>query len=308
MQKAVDIVNTSLHPANKIAATLFGGGFSVSKINYWPESIIRHFGMGTDIGNSSGTLHAETACILAAPVTEGASLCITDPFCPNCAKNIAESGIKTIYIDHKGFSKDFATRRGGHFQDMSMQVCEKAGISVYELRRKEQSCIPILRISDDYKPVNDAPVIVSSIPSVDDAHFLDLIADSRANLQGEKYAVALARGGNGQVLGLCAKSHLAIGYSRRIADSELQGDHGKYSFILEPSNRLLMNAARLGLKIDPDYFYASCVPTSREQVNMVGAGIKTLTIGDIHQARDPDSFAALRQLQDAAILRIRLVQ
>ena len=28
--------------------------------------------------------------------TDGASLCVTDPFCPNCAKNIAEAGIKRV--------------------------------------------------------------------------------------------------------------------------------------------------------------------------------------------------------------------
>ena len=185
MQKAVDIVNTSLHSANKIAATLFGDGFSISRTNYWPKHIASHFGMDTRIGNSSGTVHAETACILAAPMTEGASLCVTDPFCPNCAKNIAEAGIKTIYIDHKGFDKDFAARRGGHFQDMSMQVCEKAGISIYELRRKEKTLAPILQVSGDYRPANDAPVIVSSVPRADQAIFLDLIAESKANLQGE---------------------------------------------------------------------------------------------------------------------------
>ncbi len=304
MQKAVDIVNTSPHPANKIAATLSGEGFSISKTNYWPQSILDHFDTETSIGNSSGTIHAETACILAAPVTEGASLCITDPFCPNCAKNIAEAGIKTIYIDHKGFDKDFALRRGGHFQDMSMQICEKAGISVYELRRKEQTITPILSIPDDYKPMNDAPVVISSIPQIDEAHFLDVIADSKANLQGEKFSVALAHDGAGASFGLCTRSHLAIGYSKRVYDSELHGFNGKYSFILEPSNRIMMNAARLGMTIHPDYFYASCVPTSRELVNIVGAGINTLSIGDMSQSRDPDSFVALKQLKDSGTLSI----
>jgi len=304
MQKAVDVVNTSPHPANKIAATLFGDGFSVSKTNYWPQNILDNFGTETLIGNSSGTVHAETACILAAPMTEGASLCITDPFCPNCAKNIAEAGIKTIYIDHKGFDKDFALRRGEHFQDMSMQVCEKAGINVYELRRKEQAITPILKISGDYTPMNDSPVVISSIPNIDEANFLDMIADSKANLQGEKFAVAMGINKAGESFGLCARSHLAIGYSKRINNAELHNTRGKYSFILEPSNRIMMNAARFGLTMHPDYFYASCVPTSRELVNIIGAGIKVLSIGDLHQARDPDSFTALEQLEKTDILSI----
>src|SRR5262245_21403475 len=123
MQKAVDIVNTSPHPANKIAATIFGRdktgrGFSLSHTNFWPRAILDHFGMEARIGNASGTIHAETECILASPApTEGASLSITDPFCPNCAKNIAEAGIRTVYIDHKGFKKDFVARRAHAFEN-----------------------------------------------------------------------------------------------------------------------------------------------------------------------------------------------
>src|SRR5690606_7708262 len=115
---------------NKIAATVFGHDlagkpFSVSRTNFWPAAIANSIGTEDDIGDSSGTIHAETAAILAASHTAGAALCVTDPFCPNCAKNIAEAGIKTIYIDHKGFDKDFATRRGGDFQNMSMRICAR---------------------------------------------------------------------------------------------------------------------------------------------------------------------------------------
>lgn len=302
MQKAVDIVNTSLHPTNKIAATLFGEGFSLSRINYWPDSIRAAFGTETDIGNSSGTMHAEISCILAAPLTEGAAICVTDPFCPNCAKNMAEAGIKTIYVDHKGFDKDFASRRGDHFKNMSMQICDRAGISVYEVRRKEEKLIPILEVAPDYTPPNDAPVIVSVLEKADQAIFLDMIADAHANLSGHKFALALGRDLQGQVVALCARSHLAIGYSKRIDATELHEDSGKYSFILEPVNRILMNAARLGIKLDADFFYSSNVPTSRELVNLVGANMRILTIGDINQARDTDALRALKQLNDAGIL------
>jgi deoxycytidylate deaminase len=303
MQKAVDVVSTSLHPTNKIAATVFGEGFSVSKTNYWPGVIEQAFGQDIDIGSSSGTIHAETACILAAPVTESASLCITDPFCPNCAKNIAEAGIKTIYIDHKGFDKDFAARRGDHFKNMSMQICERAGINVYELRRKEQTLTPIIEIPDDYKPFNDAPVVISSLSSATQADFLDLIADSKANVH-EKFAVALAFDNHGKVFGLCAKTHLAVGYTRRIEAPEFHDPHGKYSFVLEPVNRLLMNAARLGLKIHADYLYTSVVPTSRELVNVVGAGLNKLHLGNPSESRDAEALTAMKQLSDFGILKV----
>lgn len=311
MQAAVDIVNTSPHPTNKIAATLFSDKFTISKTNYWPAIIESHFGTEQDIGNSSGTIHAEVSCILSAPLgnnctdggTNGASLCITDPFCPNCAKNIAEAGIKSIYIDHKGFDKDFAARRGDHFQNMSMQICERAGINVYEMRRREGIVAPILEIPADYRPTNDSPVVISSLPVADQANFLDLISDSRANMTGEKFAVALAHDAAGKVFGLCAKPHLAIGYSRRINMPELHDPHGKYTFILEPVNRLLMNAARLGLKIYPDFLYASIVPTARELVNVVGADITHLYLGDPSQGRDESALSALKQLSDSGILK-----
>lgn len=302
MQKAVDIVNTSLHPTNKIAATLFGKDFSLSRVNYWPDPIRAAFGMETDIGNSSGTMHAEISCILNAPQTEGAAICVTDPFCPNCAKNMAEAGIKTIYVDHKGFDKDFASRRGDHFKNMSMQICERAGISVYEVRRKEEKLVPILEVDPAYTPPNDAPVIVSILEKADQAFFLDMIADAHANLSGHKFALAMGRDLQGRNVALCARSHLAIGFSKRFDASELHEDSGKYSFILEPVNRILMNAARLGIKPDPDFLYSSEVPTSRELVNLVGAGIRTLAIGDIHQARDPEALRALKQLNEAGIL------
>ena len=306
MQKAVDVVNLSLHPTNKVAATLFADHFSLSRTNYWPEIIASHFGYDADIGNSSGTIHAEVACILASPAsTDGASLCVTDPFCPNCAKNITEAGIKTIYIDHKGFDKDFAARRGDHFQNMSMQICARAGINIYEIRRKEERIIPILEIPADYAPTNDSPVIVTALPATSEADFLDLIGDSKANLDRERFAVALAFSPEGHVFGLCAKAHLAVGYSRRVDAPELHDPHGKYSFILEPVNRLLMNAARLGLKIHAEYLYASSVPTSRELVNLVGSGIGALSLGDATQARDADSITGLKQLSDAGILRTR---
>jgi len=305
MQAAVDIVNTSLHPTNKIAATVFGDFYAISKVNYWPPAILEKFGMEKDVGNSSGTIHAEIACILNAPATDGASICVTDPFCPNCAKNIAEAGIKTIYIDHKGFDKDFASRRGDHFQNMSMQVCERAGISVYEIRRKEQKITPILEIPADYKPFNDAPIIVSSIPELSEADFLDLVSDSLANLAGEKFAVALATDRDGKPFGLCAKLHLAIGYSKNVDAAEFHDIHGKYTFILEPVNRILMNAARLGLKIHPGFLYASTVPTSRELVNIVGAGISTLHIGNTAIARDADALLAVKQLSESGILKIK---
>src|SRR5688572_3388790 len=132
MQQAVDIVQQSEHPTNKVSAAIAGldvtgTPYAIAKTNYWPEDIKMRIGREARIGSASGTVHAETACLLAAPRTENASVFVTDVPCPNCVKNMAEAGIKALYIDHKGFAKDFALRRGGHFESMSLRICEKAG-------------------------------------------------------------------------------------------------------------------------------------------------------------------------------------
>ena len=165
MQAAVDIVNNSAHDTNKIAATLFGQfpdgqPFAVSSTYHWTDVIIEKIGRHTRIGGCSGTIHAETECILRAPLTNGTSICITDPFCPNCAKNIAESGIKHIYIDHKGFEKDFVQRRGTDFNDMSLRIVERAGIAVSTLYRKDQKIVPIITPAENFTPPDDLPIAV----------------------------------------------------------------------------------------------------------------------------------------------------
>lgn len=310
MQRAVDIVGTSPHPANKIAATVFGrdatgAPFSLSRTNCWPQPIIDRIGTDPDIGDSSGTIHAETAAIFAAPVTGGASLCVTDPFCPNCAKNMAEAGIRAVYIDHKGFDKDFAARRGGDFENMSMRICERAGISVYEIRRKEQILTPIYVAPHDYRPHEDRPVAIEQIMAADEFHFTLAVNAARAEHGSYRMACALARDAGGRGFALTALAHPAVGYTIETDINALEKTDGKYSFIMEPLNRLLMNAARHGLRIVDGLVYSSQVPTSREQVNMVGAGLSSLAVGDSAKARDDAALHAMLQLQTAGIVEYR---
>jgi dCMP deaminase len=310
MQKAVDIVGTSPHPDNKIAATVFGtdasgAPFSISHTNYWPPVIAERVGVQNRIGSSSGTVHAETACILAAPYTSGASVCITDPFCPNCAKNMAEAGIRTIYIDHKGFDKDFALRRGGDFKNMSMQICERAGISVYKLYRKERKLAPILEIPETFQPPEDNPVRVlpfAAEPGRAAEAFRTLVRDRVAKMGGEAFTLALAGDREGRVFSLATRAHVARGYTTEQDSGIAEAREGKYSFIVEPVNRLLMNAPRHGLKILDGYLFSSLVPTSREQVNMVGGGVTRYYVGNETTARDDDALKALRQLSEKAII------
>lgn len=310
MQSAVDVVLDSPHPTSKVAAALRIAAVTVTHTNYWPQNILDHFGMDTDIGSSSGTLHAEIACILSAASqgleTQGAEIAVTDPLCPNCAKNIAEAGITRVYIDHKGFEKDFAVRRGTDFENMSIQILNRAGISIYEIRRKEDRIIPISVRDSNYSPSNDSPVIFCHLDTGrKDETFRDMIRDTYTHFGNEPFALAFGRNRDEQPVSICAKAHLAIGYTRHEDAPELREDHGKYSFTLEPANRVLMNAARLGVRLDPEYFYVSLPPTSRESVNLVGAGIKTLSIGQRTGGSDPDAARALTQLSETGIMTLR---
>lgn len=306
MQHAVDMVGTSPHPTNKIAATLFGADWSVTRTNHWPAMIDVKIGRKTDIGNSSGTIHAETACLLTVPQpTEGASLCITDPFCPNCAKNIVEAGVKRIYIDHKGFDKDFFKRRGDQFDTMSMQVCARAGVSVYEIRRKEQKIIPILESPENLNPPEDSPVVIEPIESAVEAVLRMAVEKASQIHHRRKFCMAFAQGLDNKKYLLTARAHAVTGFSMTNIDEalELMTPVDKYSFIQEPVNRMLMVLARKGWRLLDGYLYSSQVPTSREQVNIVGAGIRRITIGDMQKCRDPQGFAAMEQLKMAGILQ-----
>lgn len=304
MQKAVDIVGSSEHPTSKVAACLFNEDLtSITRTNYWPQVIKDHYPLDTKFGISSGTLHAETACILAADfATDGASICITDPFCPNCAKNIAESGIKTVYVDHKGFRKDFFLRREAEFHNMSMRIIEKAGISVYEVHRKEQRIETILEVADDYTPQEDNPIEVDRVEAGDMDSFHQILHTKAQKYAGRKHAVCLAENTEGQVIAMTARSHAAVGYKMQDDRAALFNTDGKYSFKLEPLNRLLMNAPRFGYRILNGFVYCSQIPTSRELVNQVGAGVSQIYIGNLDRARDDSAFDAKKTLEREGVI------
>lgn len=314
MQKAVDIVNTSPHPTSKVSAALVAGTDIFARTNNWPTPILQTLGQDTRIGNSSGTVHAEVSCILAASQnyisTDGASLFITDPFCPNCAKNIAESGVKNIYIDHKGFTKDFAQRRGDEFESMSMRIAERAGISVFEIWRKEEKIIPLITPLPGYTPPQDYPVEIllqDDRKSAKDA--FDQFVSIRKFIQlHDRYACAYATNKSGQGFLMYAKTHPAIGYSAEKDIDICQQKEGKYSFVLEPINRLLMASARHGLKISDGLLYSAIVPTSREQVNFIAAGLTRMMIGQTDQARDDDSIAAQQLLEKHRLIHFTPVK
>jgi deoxycytidylate deaminase len=298
MQATVDIVNTSPHPTNKIAACLFNEDYIISKTNDWPEPIKTKLGTEQRIGNASGTVHAEVRAMFGSIIpTQNLSLCVTDPFCPNCAKNIAEAGIKTVYVDHKGFEKDFALRHGDEFQSMSLRIAEKAGMSVYKVERKEERITPIFVSPPDFIPAEDNPIKIRELSKGDTVQ--DWISKNR--IIHERWGAAIARNNNGELFGLFASCHPAIGYTH---DMITNPSEGKYNFYLEPLNRILMASKRYGLTLDRSQLYMAQVPTSRELVNFVAAGFDYLKIGDQTKARDEEALMAISLLQQSHIIKV----
>jgi len=301
MQAAIDIVNTSTHPINKIAATITGtdnngAPYALSRVNHWPKPISAKIGRETNIGNSSGTIHAETECVLDAPKTDEAALFITDPPCPNCMKNVAEAGVKALYIDHKGFDKDWAKRRGDSFDQMSMRIAAKAGIDVFVLDRKEHELEEISRHPTGYTPkIKNPPRIETATES-----FQNLINKTQKLYGDEAFALALAKNAQNETISLLVDHHPSIGYTCETVEPK----DDKYSFTLQPINRLLMIASKEGLTLDPAHIYSSRVPTSRELVNFVGAGLNHIHIGNKETARDKFGPQALEQLIEANILAL----
>ena len=314
MQAAVDIVSHSPHPTNKIAATIAGENWHHSQTNHWPTAIETTIGRDTQIGNSSGTIHAETACIFTANAnghaTKGASIFITDPPCPNCVKNIAEAGITKLHIDHKGFDKDWARRRNDEFENMSLRIAAKAGIDVFVLYRKENRFEVISRHAPDYIPTESHPATIRHCEeakptrqssSDSDGFWIASLSLAITTYENEPFAIALATDPTGNTVSLTTDRHPTLGY---LPEDPLDKE-GKYSFILQPLNRLLMIAAREGLKLDAKNIYTSRCPTARELVNFIGAGFTYLQIRNKEKARDEHGLLALQQLEDAQILNIQ---
>ena len=298
MQDAVDVVLTSPHPDNKVAATLFDASHQISKTNDWPPIILEKLDKDARIGDSSGTLHAEINCLMSSNfATEGSSLAITDPCCPNCAKCIAEAGIKKIYIDHKGFEKDFAARRGGEFQDMSLRILAHAGISIYEVTRKENKIRTIYEPSLEYIPPEDNPIEIR--PCRADLSTGALLQTARlVKVKHERWGCALATDPQGKIYTLVASAHPAIGYTQ----NDVKPSDGKYDFILEPVNRILMGAARHDLKLSPNYLWCSVLPSPREMVNLVGYGFKNIYVGNLSNPKKLTSLEASKTLNNSGIL------
>ncbi|MDY0028866.1 MAG: hypothetical protein RBR86_02875 [Pseudobdellovibrionaceae bacterium] len=314
MQSAVDIVLTSPHPDNKVAASLFSEKTLLARTNNWPQSILDKIGSKSRIGDSSATVHAEVNCLLHFPEkTDGAEISITDPCCPNCAKSISESGIKTVYIDHKGFLKDFAARRGSEFKNMSLNILAHAGISIYEINRKEKYITAIHKPAQGYTPPETNPIEIVERPDIRNPRAQDLKAlIKNVRVKHPFWGCAFATDKSGKIYSLVASTHLAIGYSEdRVEEADKLTEYKnplnpeqKYNFILTPLNRLMFGATRHNLHLIEGMIWTSLIPTSREFVNFIGAGYAQIALGKKQAYLKESSLEALEKLESSGLLNI----
>ena len=103
---------------------------------------------------------------------------------------------------------------------------------------------------------------------------------------------------------MTVRAHAVIGHSiENDHDIEAMTNPGqKYTYIQEPINRFLMGAKRKGYSIHPQHIFCSQVPTSREQVNMIGAGITNIIIGNPFRSRREEDKEAQKILEKHKIL------
>lgn len=284
MQHAVDIVHDSEHNKNKISACLVKDDAWITRTNYRPEILKNQFPPDIKIGNSSQFLHAEVACIFDAPFpTDGASLYVTDPMCPNCAKAIASAGIKHVYIDHKGLEKDFARRRQIDFDGLSLPVMEQAGIEVYILYRKEEK-LEALHSDIATNPVNntDIETVVSPLPLKGFAHEYSTESRSWAMAQTD------------------SKTILIVPEDVR----DIPHDNNKYRATTDPINRLLFYCSRYGIAIQNQTIITNLSPSSRNIVNAIGYGIRTIKHISTNSDHDPQSDTAIATVKKHDMIEI----
>ncbi len=306
MTKALATEELSEHPTHKVGALLHYENNDSPPIinthpNFWPDILAKTIGKKNKLGNASTTVHAEIATLCNAQATEGATLYVTDLPCPNCAKMMAEARIQNLYIDSHTHNTPLGEKIKPYFDKISLPILNMAGINVFEMNTEtRQSHI----LSDDkgatllriHRPLTHIPIEQSDI---NEKTFQTYIKTE--NDRNIPFAACYAKTPLGQSVFLCAQPHRSIGLSEELEERIKQGN-AKYEARLQPINRLLMACARYGLNIIPEYLYSSRVPTSREFVNMIGAGYTTIKIGDTSQCRDEWGMKAFMQLKEHNIL------
>lgn len=127
------------------------------------------------------------------------------------------------------------------------------------------------------------------------------------DVRGLPFAAAFVRGADHSVRIMIAEERVTMGYDPRSRSDQSEmhdTSTGKYTFLATPMNRLMMAAARFGYKIDPRLVVSSRVPTSRELVNMVAAGLTTIHILNPRVARDKAAQKGLELLVKNGVMTV----
>lgn len=305
MQDAVDQVHGSEHIKNKIACCLFDPvkqDVYTVHVNHRPLALKNAYTPDIRIGNSSQFIHAETACIFDFESSvEGTAICITDPFCPNCAKAIAESGIRHVYIDHKGLDKDFAKRRGADFESLSLLIMEKAGIKVSIVYRKEDRIEPLLDPKIETRIGSAAGIEFFDI--ADELSIADMVHSFRMRQAHTAWATARIKEKEGKTTGILVFEGLPPGLTPHDY-TEKRGEVAKYRLPVDPLNRLYFYIKRKGLTLMDNHVGCNLFPSSRALVNSTGMNVQKLTIGESTPDHDSDGHNAASILEKSSILTI----
>lgn len=295
----------SPHPDHKVGALICGTDqngqyFEHAHHNFWPDLLKKHIGTDQKLGNASTTIHAEMATLFMVPSSRDADIYITDLPCPNCAKTIAQAGIRNVYIDSHTHNTPLGLKIKPYFDQISMLIFRKAGIGVFEMNAPEKTISCLQEKTSRAPQVSDENSyhIRRTDNALSQEKFGQLI---QANTQTEPFAACIATDHNGNAFFIHAKADIAIGLSQEDAQN-IRDNQDKYVPTMQPINRLLVLCTRHSLTINPAYIFSSRTPTSREFVNLIGAGYTHLTIGNQEECRDEWGLKALKQLQDKNIL------
>lgn len=300
IRTARSVRHQSPHPIYKVGAvvcgiTATGGYFSAAHHNYWPTLLENTIGRDTKLGNASTTIHAEIAAIYNAPATQNADLYVTELACPNCTKSVVESGIQRVYIDAYTRKTKLGTKIYPYFENTSIPILTAAGVAAFEVDPEQETITALIPQRVEMEQDNYSSYRIKLLTGLTDMQEAVFARELARYATQHAFAACLARNVQGQTFFLYARADLTRGMTTAAAE-ESRFAQDKYRPTLEPLNRLLMQAARYGLTIDRDYLYSSHVPSSREFVNIIGAGFHHLKIGDLTQSRDEYGLQCLEQL------------
>lgn len=316
MQDAVDIVLSSEHETSKVAACLFhpDGNPSriISRTNHRPSVFKEHFKMSERIGKSSQFVHAEAACVLEYPKSAvDHYLCVTDPFCPNCAKTIVENGIQRVFIDHKGMEKDFVKRRAGAFNLISLRMAEEAGIEVYILYRKERRFEPLCFPKTKPKQKDDGVLFEELDANVKAQAPQDILKQFIQTYDvpeiKEPMAMAILSDAEGRSYLVMTKERVGKGlHSQEVAGVSPE-DTDKYRFEIDPVNKLYFVMKSRGLSLEGQTIFCNHYPSSRALVNGMLTDVKSFIMKDIIEGHDPLARESASLLQSKSIIDFEML-